>query len=37
MKDKEQKLIKLLVGVRKLGINLEKVLQQELLNGDEND
>ena len=26
MKDKEQKLIKLLVGVRKLGINLEKVL-----------
>lgn len=31
MKDKEEKLIKLLLGVKKLGIDLEKVFEEEIL------
>lgn len=32
MKDKEIKLIKLLKGVKKLGVNLEKVFEEQILN-----
>lgn len=35
MKDKEAKLIKLLLGVKKQGVDLEKIFQEEVLK-DEN-
>ena len=31
MKDKEEKLIKLLLGVKKMGIDLEPIFQHEIL------
>ena len=34
MKDKETKLIKLLLGVKKKGIDLESIFQEEVLNED---
>lgn len=35
MKDKEEKLIKLLLGVKKLGVDLEKIFEEEILQKEE--